>query len=71
MCFVTAAGSFGGRMHEGAIRSRSPVYTTRPNPSYRIMGRAASRPDYTYNDRTAGKIIRGAALITLSGDNAI
>ena len=43
--------------------SRKVVFAGRPNPSYRI--------DYTSTYSGTVKLARGAALITLLGDNAI
>ena len=48
---------------EGNVISRNLVFTGRSNPGYRM--------DYTATYETTGRPFRGAAHITLSGDNAI
>ena len=45
------------------ITSQQVVFTGRPNPSYRM--------DYTLTNQTTGRVVRGTALITLAGENAI
>ena len=49
--------------NEATINSRQVVFAGRPNPGYRM--------EYTAFDASAGREVRGAVLITLSGDNAI